>query len=241
MSYKIEKGSFSINPKETKISLDGKKFVNLSKVNKKEIKINQSDASTLNFTILKKGQHKVQIEILDNKGHSVKSTPITIKIDKSKPKPVTSGKDLVSKRPRIFGTVEKGCTVTIQDKNGKIIGIDTVHNDVKWEIIPSLDLSYGEQLLYIFQTNQAGTKSDTIKHQIFIVTAATEIDGKRCSDDFDVNRKFMIKNTFLVNLKISTNDRSKTVGKFFFTNSTRYNLKELSKKKDSDWTPLGLV
>ena len=233
LSYQIEKGTFAINPKETKISLDGENFINLSKVNEeeKEIKINQSDDSTLSFTILKNGQHNIQIEIFDNKGHSVKSTPITIKIDKSKPNSVTvnnKGKYFVSKRPSISGTGEKGCKVTIKDENGNPpIGIAKVDNDGKWEITPTSDLLYGEHTLCISQTNQAGIQSDPIYHKIFIVELTMEIDNVKYSLD---NSKVITGDTFInlklltnINPELLTNDQSKP--KIYYSTG------------NSDWIP----
>lgn len=222
LSYQIEKGTFTINPKKTKISLDGKNFINLSEVKEKEkeIKINQSDDSTLSFTILKNGQHNIQIEIFDDEGHSVKSEPITIKIDKSKPNSVTvNNKDFVSKRPRISGTGEKGCTVTIKDENSNPpIGIATVDNDGKWEITPTSDLSYGEHTLCISQTNQAGIQSDPIYHKIFIVELTMEIDNVKYSLD---NSKVITEDTF-INLKLLTNDQSKPVEIYYSTGNSNW-------------------
>ncbi len=123
----------------------------------------------------------------------------------TKPKPVTvtSCKEPVSKRPRIFGTGEKGCKVTVQDKNGKTIETN-VHNDGKWEITPNSDLSYGENTLCIFQTNQAGIQSDPIYHKISIVKLTMKIDNKEYSSN---DSKIMTQDTF-INLKLLTNNQS---------------------------------
>ena len=61
---------------------------------------------------------------------------------KSKPAPVkvTSSNVNSSKKPTISGIGEKGCKVTIQNKNKETIETDIVDDNGKWSIVPNSEL-----------------------------------------------------------------------------------------------------
>ncbi len=83
LSCTVEKGSLPI--KDIKISLDENKWNSLSDVNKIN-EINQSGKATVDFPITEEGTHNVKIRVFDEDNNYSDSDPISVKIDKTKPK-----------------------------------------------------------------------------------------------------------------------------------------------------------